>query len=411
MRISRKLAAVAAFFVVGGAVAGCGSSIPGNSVATVAGNPITLPAYNHWMYIAAKGQAAQAAQQGVQEPVIVSNNPNDFTTCVKAIRIGIASLKSAPEATLKNDCKSVFTQYNNEIMTYLIEGYWLQAQANKLGITLTDAKLNSGFAKYLKTTYPNKTALATVEKESGQTREDLLFQYRIQTLYMKMLKKYEKPVTKAAIASYYAAHKAAFGTPESRDLHLVRTKTAAQAQAALHALKSGQSWNTVAKTYSVDAAAKANGGLLSGVTAGEEETAASHAIFGAAVNQLVGPVKGIFGYYVIQVTKITPAVQESLASASKTIKTTLTQTAQTAAQTKVLKLAKSNFLKQTTCRSAYQVQSVCSNYKAPKTTTSTVPKITTPANAPTSTNTTSTSSSTGTKTATTATKTSTTKKK
>ncbi len=59
MRISRKLAALAAFFVVGAAVAGCGSSIPGNSVATVAGNPITLQAFNHWMYVAAKEQAAQ----------------------------------------------------------------------------------------------------------------------------------------------------------------------------------------------------------------------------------------------------------------------------------------------------------------------------------------------------------------
>jgi hypothetical protein len=65
MRISKKLAALGAFFVVGAAVAGCGSSVPGNSVATVAGNPITLQAYKHWMYIAAKGATAQAAQQAL----------------------------------------------------------------------------------------------------------------------------------------------------------------------------------------------------------------------------------------------------------------------------------------------------------------------------------------------------------
>ena len=78
MRISRKLAALAAFFVIGAAVAGCGSSVPGNSVATVAGNPITLQAYNHWMYIAAKERGAQAAQQGSTEPVIVSNDPTEI---------------------------------------------------------------------------------------------------------------------------------------------------------------------------------------------------------------------------------------------------------------------------------------------------------------------------------------------
>jgi foldase protein PrsA len=226
-----------------------------------------------------------------------------------------------------------------------------------------------------------------------------------------MLKRYEKPVTKAAIASYYAAHKSSFGTPESRDLHLVRTKTAAQAQAAMNALKAGQSWDTVAKKYSADATAKSNGGVLSGVTSGEEEAAVNTAIFGASVNKLVGPVKGVFGYYVLEVTKITPAVQEPLATATKTIKTTLANSQTSTAQTKVIALAKKSFLKQTTCRSAYAVQTVCSNYKAPKTTTSTTPVVT-PSTTGTTTSATSTASSTSTgsstATATTATKTGTT---
>ena len=51
--------ALGAFFAVAGGIAACGSSVPGNSVADVAGNPITLQAFNHWMYVAAKSQAAQ----------------------------------------------------------------------------------------------------------------------------------------------------------------------------------------------------------------------------------------------------------------------------------------------------------------------------------------------------------------
>ena len=394
MRISRKLAALAAFFVVGAAVAGCGSSIPGNSVASVAGNPITLQAYKHWMYIAAKGASAQAAQQGLTEPVITSNDPTNFKSCMNELKTGIATLKTAPDSTLKTDCKSVFTQYNTEILNYLVESYWLQAEAHKLGLKLPN--LETGFAKYLKATYPG-TELATVIKESGQTKDDLRFSYRLQTIYSKLLKHYEKPITAASIAAYYAAHKSAFGTPESRDLHLIRAKTQAEAQAALNALKSGQSWDTVAKTYSADAAAKANGGALSGVTSGEEESAVNTAIFGNPVNKLVGPIKGIFGYYVLQSTKITPAVQESLAASTKTIKTDLTQTQQTSAGQQVIKAAKAAWLHQTTCRSAYAIAAVCPGYKAPKTTTTA-----------TSTPTTSSTASTSTKTATTATKTSTT---
>lgn len=412
MRISRKLAALAAFFVVGGAVAGCGSSVSGNAVANVAGNPITVQAYNHWMYVAAKGQAAQAAQQGLTEPVIVSNSPTDFTSCMKAIRAGIAALRTASESTLKTDCKDVFTQDNNEVMAYLIQGYWIQAEAYKQGVRLSN--FDSSFTKYLAKTYPGKTALANILKQSGQTKQDLRYSYRIEQLYLKLLKKYEKPVTNAAIASYYAAHKSSFGTPEMRDLHLIRTKSQAQAQAAYSALKSGQSWNTVAKTYAADAAAKTNGGVLSNVSPGEEESAVNAAIFGNPVNKLVGPIKGIFGYYVLQVTKVTPAVHESLAKATPSIKTTLKSQQQATAGTTISKQAKQHWLKKTTCRNAFAVATYCSNYKAPKTTST--PAVTPSTGSTTSTPSTSTTSTTSststlTKTATTATKTGTTKSK
>ena len=63
--------ALGAFFVVAVAVAACGSGVPGDSVAVVAGNPITTQAFNHWMYVAAKGKASQ----GPATPVIVPNDP------------------------------------------------------------------------------------------------------------------------------------------------------------------------------------------------------------------------------------------------------------------------------------------------------------------------------------------------
>ncbi len=76
----------------------------------------------------------------------------------------------------------------------------------------------------------------------------------------------------------------------------------------------------MAKQYAEDASAKTNGGLLTGVTNGEEESAVNKAIFASPVNKLVGPIKGIFGWYVLEVTKSTPATQESLAKATPTIK-------------------------------------------------------------------------------------------
>jgi PPIC-type PPIASE domain len=396
MRISRKLAAVAAIFLIGAAIAGCGSSIPSNSVATVAGNPVSLQAFNHWMYVAAKEQSAEAAQEGESEPVIVSSNPTNFTSCEKQIRAGIPSLSSATTAALKADCKSLFTSSSTEVMNFLIQSYWLQADAHKAGIS--DSKLASTFNKLVKKQFPTKAKLnaylASTLESSGQTLADMAFTYRVQTLLSKLMKKQEKTVNSAAIAAYYAAHKSSFGTAEKRDLHLIRTKTKSSAQSAFNALKGGQSWDAVAKKYAADASSKADGGTLSAVTSGQYENAANKAIFGAAVNTLVGPVKGVLGYYVLEVTKITPATQESLAKATPAIKSQLTSTEQTSAESKVVKTAQTHWKKSTTCRTPNYESTYCSNYVKPKTTTTPTSTPSTTTTASTSTPTTSTSSST-----------------
>jgi foldase protein PrsA len=401
MRISRKLAAVAAFFVIGAAVAGCGSSVSGNSVATVAGNPISISAFNHWAYVAAKEQAASYAQQGVTEPPIISSNPTNFTSCEKQLRAGIPTLRASTTSALKADCKQVYTSTSTEVMNFLIQSYWLQLTAHKAGISSSDldAKFTKAFNKQFPTKAKASAYMASTLTATGQTLADMKFTYRVQSLYAKLVKRQEKAVNSKAIAAYYAAHKSSFGTAETRGLHLVRTKTAAEAQSAFNALKGGQSWNTVAKKYAADASAKANGGTLTGITAGQEESAASKAIFAAPVNTLTGPVKGIFGYYVLEVTKITPATQESLAKASPAIKTQLTSTESSAAQAKVVKDAEKAWKSQTHCRAPNYQSTYCSNYQAPKTTTTATSTPTTATTTATSTvtSTATTSSTTTTK--------------
>ena len=101
----RRLLALGAFFVVAAALGGCGSGVPGNSVASVSGNPITTAAFNHWMYVAAKSQAAQ----NPGAPVIVPNDPPDFKNCMAQARKLIPTLAKTPDAQLKTDCSKLFT--------------------------------------------------------------------------------------------------------------------------------------------------------------------------------------------------------------------------------------------------------------------------------------------------------------
>jgi parvulin-like peptidyl-prolyl isomerase len=363
----RKLIpALGAFFVLALGLAGCGSGVPGNSVADVAGNPITLQAFNHWMLVAAKFQSAQ--NPGV--PVIVANDPPDFKQCIASVRKQIPSLKSQKTSQLRSDCNSLFKSYSGQVMNFLITAYWYQAEAARDHITVSDAQVQKAFNAAVKAQFPTPAQFQTFLTQTGQTRDDVIYRFRIQQVFSKLLAKQNTSVTQAQIQNYYKTHQSQFGTPQSRDIRIVLTNSQAQAQAAKSALQSGKGWDAVAKKYSIDSSTKNKGGLLTGVTPGSQDTALDSAAFSAASGKLEGPVKGQFGYYVFEVTKITKGTQQSLAQATPLIRQTLTAQAQNNAQSAVENRAKKHWLSKTQCRATYAMAD-CSGYKAPKTSTAT----------------------------------------
>jgi foldase protein PrsA len=364
----RLITALCAFFVVGVAVAGCGSDVPGDSVADVAGNPITTQAFNHWMYVAAKSQQAQSPGS----PVIVPTDPPNFDHCVAQVRATLPNLAKAPAAQLRKDCAQLFKSLSSQVMDFLVKGYWYQAQAAKLGIKVSDAQVQKAFNAAKAQQFQTPAQFQTFLSQTGQTLQDILFRFRINQLFMKLIAKNQVKVTPATIQRYYETHLTQFGTPASRNIRIVLTKTQAQANAAKQALASGQSWDAVAKKYSTDPTSKNNGGLLPNVTKGQEDQALDQAAFSAQLNKLGGPVKGQFGYYVYEVTKINKATQQSLAQATPLIQQTLQGQQQTNSQSALDTAVRKAWLSQTNCRSDYAMAD-CKGYKAPKTSTSTPP--------------------------------------
>lgn len=367
MKSSRTIPALGAFFVaIAVAVAGCGSSIPGNSVADVAGNPISTQAFNHWMYVLAKTQAAQSPGS----PVIVPNDPPNFNKCIAQVKAEIPTLAKTATKTLRTDCQRVFTSLSSEVMNYLISSYWFQAQAHKLGIKVTNAEVQKTLNQAKQAQFSTAAQYTSFLNSTGQTNADVTYRIRVEDLYSKLLAKQPSKVTPAAITSYYNNHKSQFGTPETRNIRIVLASSAAQADTAKKALQSGQSWAVVAKRYSIDPTTKNTGGLLNDVTKNGQDAALTGAAFAAPVNKLIGPVKGQFGYYVIDVQKIKPATQRSLAQSTALIKQTLQSQLSTNAQTAVTNNAKKAWLSKTKCRAQYAM-SYCSGYKAAASSTTT----------------------------------------
>jgi foldase protein PrsA len=384
MKSLRSIPALCAFFVLAALiVAGCGSSssssssagtVPSTDAAVVAGNPITKRAVMHWMYVDAKGQAAQSPGS----PVIVPTDPPEFPKCIAQVKQQIPTLAKESDAKIRAACQNAFTSYSQAVMGFLITGYWYQGTAHKLGINLTDAQLQQAVTK-AKTASGIKTAAAYKQflASYGYTPADIAFRIRISTIFSKLLKRHPTTVTNAEIAQYYAAHKSSYGSAEKLNMRMVLAKTQANANAAKAALKSGQSWDAVAKKYSIDPTTKDSGGLLTGITAKEQDAALSKAAFAAPLNQLEGPVKGQFGYYVFEVLKTTPATQQTLTQSTAAIKKQLTAQKQAAAEKAVNSLASSQWKSSTVCSKLFATTN-CVNYVKPKAPASASAPTTTP---------------------------------
>ncbi len=179
----RRLAALGAFFVVAVALAACGGGVPGDSVADVAGNPITTRAFDHWMYVAAKSQASQSPGA----PVIVPNDPPNFNNCVAQVRKQVPTLAKASDKTIRGDCKQLFTSLSSQVMDFLIKGYWYQAEAAREHINVTPAQVQKAFETAKKQQFPTAAGFTSFLTQTGQTLQDILFRFRINQIFQKLL--------------------------------------------------------------------------------------------------------------------------------------------------------------------------------------------------------------------------------
>src|SRR5579859_5029081 len=137
MDLRRRILALGAFFMVVVAVAACGSNVPGNSVASVAGNPVTTRTFDHWMYVVAKGQAASTPGA----PLVVPTDPPQFNGCISQVRKQVPTLKKVPDKQLRATCGQLFKSLSGQVLDFLIRSYWFQALAAKEHVTVTNAEV------------------------------------------------------------------------------------------------------------------------------------------------------------------------------------------------------------------------------------------------------------------------------
>jgi foldase protein PrsA len=362
------LSALGAFFVVMIALAACGDSVPGNSVANVDGENLTRTEFAHWLGIAASTSQAQGTAK-------VAYTPPAYAACVATKKkTAPKPAKGQPQQTdaqFKTQCKQEYEGLRDQVMQFLILEKWVTGEASDQGVKVSATEADKQFATAKKQSFPKETDFQDFLKQSGMTLSDAKFQVRFNTIYTKLREKAVKnadKVTDKAVTDFYNKNKARFATPATRDLRVILTKTQATATQAKTALQNGQSWSAVAKRFSIDQASKAQGGSLLGIAKGTQEKSFDDAIFSAKKGVLSGPVKTQFGYYVFQVQKIVAAKQQTLKDATTAIKQQLDAQNKQKADDEFNTALRKKWKERTNCADAY-VMTQCKNAPEPKTNT------------------------------------------
>jgi len=364
-----SLCAVAAALLGLVVLSGCGNDVPAGAVAKVGDSAITQDEFDKWMGIAVKGQS-QSPGGASAVP-----KPPDYEACVTAKKkTPVPKGQQEPsDDALKKQCKSEYDTLKREVMQFLIQGEWVQQEAEKRGVKLKDAELQKALEDQKKQVFPNDKQYQQFLKTSGMTEKDVLFRVKLNELQQRLTQKVTqdaKNVSDEDIQSYYAKNKKRFAQPERRDLRVVLTKTQAKAQQAKKELESGQSFKKVVKKYSIDEASKSQAGLLPAVSEGQQEKAFDTAIFAAPKGKIEGPVKTQFGFYVFEVEKVTKASQQTLEESKDTIKNLLRSQRQQKALDEFIKSFREDYKDRTDCADDYRVAE-CKN--APKDETDTGP--------------------------------------
>ena len=348
-------------------VAACGNEVPPNSVAKVDDEVIKKEEFQRWLTAAVRSQAPPAA--GGAPPA--APDPPAYTKCVASKQSQpVAKGQQKPTAAqAKTQCKQEYDQLKTQVMNFLITSDWIEQEAEARNIKADDATIKKQFEEQKKQSFPDTKGYQEFLKTSGRTEQDLLFQVKIDYLSNEVRKKViagKGNVTEAQIKTYYDKNKAKFAQPERRDLAVVLTKSKGRAEQAQKAIESGDSFSTVAKKYSIDETSKAAGGKLPGIGKGQLEKELDEAVFEAEEDELKGPIKTQFGYEVFEVTKITPASQQTLPQAKETVRATLKAEREKAALDAFVKQFRSKYKEETNCAEGYVVSECKDGPPAPK---------------------------------------------
>jgi foldase protein PrsA len=255
--------------VVSLAACGGGGSVPGDSVALVNGQKITLAQFNALF------------QQAVNQ------------------------LKSAHQPAPTSG-STQWTQMRAQVLAYLVRVAELEQQAKKENLSVSQ----SDVTKYLDNVAKGHGGMKKFTeqlKAQGLTIPEARAEVYVTLVAQKIHDKITKgaTVTTAEEQTYYQAHVAQYTVPETRNVAYILVKSKSLASSVLQKLHHGSTFAAMAQKYSIDKTTSGKGGKYT-VTKGQVVPAFDAIAFSLKTGQTSGLVDATstanqsFGWFIVQ---------------------------------------------------------------------------------------------------------------
>lgn len=234
---------------------------------------------------------------------------------IAVVNDDVITLSELTEMALSLNPTSTQSLSDRELLDKMIEQKLFEQEAEKRGITVSEAELDASIEGVKQRYNLNDEQMAEVLKKQGLTPEAFREQWRAQTLGNKLLESQLKNkivVTDDEIKQYYernylgsGSNGAALEEEKVRIAHIMisyKTQDAAQvAKQVADLAKSGEDFENLAEKFSDDESSADNGGDLGYFKKGDLIDSMEYAVVATPVGGITGPVESPAGYHIIKV--------------------------------------------------------------------------------------------------------------
>ena len=221
-----------------------------------------------------------------------------------------------------------YEQLKGQAIAYLVQQAEFAAEADKMGIDITDDKVDKRIEQLKKQFYGgSQERYEKTLKQQGLTDETAKEAVRTQLISEALFKKVTNnvKVSDKEVGAYYASHKTQYGQPESREVRHILVQKKDLADRLYTQLKAGANFAKLAKQYSKDPGSASNGGKLT-VSKGQTVPQFDKTAFALKKGELSPPIHTQYGYHIIQaLSAIKPAQTTPLSKVKGSIKQQLEQ--------------------------------------------------------------------------------------